>query len=488
MKNTLYRIGLWSLLLGLWSAAFAPLPAQVVTPWADVDKTGASLADLPTRDFSHLQNKPALAPRQALVFAGTAGARVLNLPAFGPADFTFAFWLRPDALPAYSTVCYGGAGSFYAYYTAAGSIVVEKAGGGAVLATAAGTIVAGETHLWSISRTGGTTTLRKDGVAVASAADAHDYTAAVTALGWTGSTEVVVGSLAPVCFNRALSAAETLALVAQGAPHANDYNSAGASNLLPGDNSTFASAANWVVTGATTIAAGKLNLADGDICYNDLLPLIRGRPVRFAVTIDSLTAGNVQYFDGDSWVIFATTAGTYSITFSPVATYAAGLNLRASGGAAVLDNALAYRCGVLLAPAAHAPGNGLVWSDQSGNGAHLVLPTTGVVWALPDPASNVLRGSTGTNGNQQLHGAATLSANTQITRIRARALSGTPAITLGTSSGGSDLVATVTLSPAWQDLTLALAGGIVSADSSVWVGSNSTDVVQLNLALAPLTP
>jgi len=140
----------------------------------------------------------------------------------------------------------------------------------------------------------------------------------------------------------------------------------------------------------------------------------------------------------------------------------------------------------LVCPDPMQPGNGLTWGDRSGNGAHILLPASGVDWLLPSAAVNKLRGTTSTSGNQQLLGGPTLNANTQITRVRARSRSGTPSITLGTASGGSQIVASVALSTTWKDLTIALTGGIISTASSVWVGSSTADVVEIDLTHEPL--
>lgn len=176
--------------------------------------------------------------------------------------------------------------------------------------------------------------------------------------------------------------------------------------------------------------------------------------------------------------------GTTSFTGIGASANTVGVEFTATGVGTGTGTALAI--GLLVAPDPMQPGNGLTWGDRSGNGAHILLPTSGVDWLLPSAAVNKLRGTTSTSGNQQLLGGTTLNANTQITRVRARSRSNTPSITLGTAIGESQIVASVALSTTWKDLTIALTGGIISTASSVWVGSSRADVVEIDLTHEPL--
>jgi hypothetical protein len=167
------------------------------------------------------------------------------------------------------------------------------------------------------------------------------------------------------------------------------------------------------------------------------------------------------------------------------ATGNATLYFQASGASsATITGASIFTLGATHIDSADQPGNGLIWNSAAGSPT--VLPTSGVTWAQPSNFDNRVSGSTSTNGNQQLLGATTLAANTAIRRIYARSVSGTPSITLGTTSGGNDLVTSTALSTTWKALTVAAP--IISANSSVWVGSTSTDTVQLTIATTPLTP
>lgn len=132
-------------------------------------------------------------------------------------------------------------------------------------------------------------------------------------------------------------------------------------------------------------------------------------------------------------------------------------------------------------------GYGLQLQDVSTNKLHAFMTVSGVSHVLPDYRPAHVRGSTSTNGNQQLAGATILKGPSQVLKIRARSLSGTPTVTMGTSSGGSQLVASVALSTTWKNLTIALTDGYLSADAALWIGSNSTDVVEIDISLEPLS-
>jgi hypothetical protein len=133
-------------------------------------------------------------------------------------------------------------------------------------------------------------------------------------------------------------------------------------------------------------------------------------------------------------------------------------------------------------------GIGYQLRDASTNKLHALMTTTGVSHILPINGPARLRATSNTNGNQQLLGAQNVLPETcQILRVRARSLSGTPTVTLGTASGGSQIVTSVALSTTWKNLTIALTDGILSAESALWAGSNSTDVVEWDIQWEPLS-
>lgn len=86
-------------------------------------------------------------------------------------------------------------------------------------------------------------------------------------------------------------------------------------------------------------------------------------------------------------------------------------------------------------------------------------------------------GDTSTSGNQQLLGGATFSTTTDVVldSIENITLSGTPTITVGSASGGSQYVSSVALSAGINPATLVTRK---VASTSVWVGSDDTTQVR----------
>lgn len=124
--------------------------------------------------------------------------------------------------------------------------------------------------------------------------------------------------------------------------------------------------------------------------------------------------------------------------------------------------------------------------DQGTNKLHALLITTSPTWTKQATMGYVKVLSDGTTSAQTLGGGTILPANCQIIRVRARSISGTPSITLGTSSGGSQIVASVALSTTWKDLTIALTGGINTAANSLYMTASTGNVVEVQIAYEQL--
>ncbi len=370
----------------------------------------------------------ARAARQGLVFNGTTIAENVALPAFGTSDFTFSAWVyQPTLAAAYLCSSTGGADDVFMYLSGTGTFQWWS-NGVARATSSAGSISAGKWTLLTATRTGGTTTLYANGVSVGSGADTQNITSSINRLGGrSNSTNILNGTLIPVVYNRALSAAEVVALYEAGVPSGADYNSASNTSKLTGANSDFSSAGNWTVTGATTISGGKLNLSNGDqaYCTPGTINVPVGGKFRVTLTVDSITAGSVQVYTGSigGWVNIATTAGTFTqeFTFSAASGPTPNLNLKSTGGNAVVDTALYYQIGLLLAPDAAQAGGGLTWYDTSGNAANITLPASGVTWNVPfagyvtAPTTTNLTLAGGSSGASLALGQGTTAANIILT-------------------------------------------------------------------------
>jgi len=253
------------------------------------------------------------------------------------------------------------------------------------------TVPTGKWNHIAYTKSGTTGTFYINGITAGTVTDNLSYAAStVTVVGGSNTTNAIVGGLAsPLIYNRALTAAEVVALYEAGTPSGADFNNASNTSKLTGANSDFSSAGNWTVAGATTISGGKLNLSNNDqaFCLPGNISIPVGGKFRVTLTVDSITAGAVQVYTGGVglWVNIATSAGTYTqdFTFSATSGPNTALNLRCSGGNAVVDTVLYYQIGLLLAPDAQQPGGGTVWYDTSGNSANITLPASGVQWSVP---------------------------------------------------------------------------------------------------------
>jgi hypothetical protein len=302
-------------------------------------------------------------------------------------------------------------------------------------------------------------------------------------------------------YNYALSAAQAAARYEAQAAARVDYPDAPAG--VATNTSAFVdnvwSAGMDTLTGASSTGFATTRAASGgddSVISQPAFTVKKGDIIRCIFTL--VNAGDLpQLYLGDSVTgaaksaLSATTATTQTIDLVATADGTVCIAFYTSNTQAAdytVSGFTAAPLGAMLALHGNAPGNGLVWNDKSsGGGAHEVLPASGVTWAQPSNAVNQIRGITNSNGNQALLGASALIlGNSQLVRARARSRSGTPTITIGTASGGSQIVSSVALSTTWKDLTIALTGGIVSSTDDIWIGSNSTDVVETCITHEPL--
>jgi hypothetical protein len=333
----------------------------------------------------------ARAARQGLVFDGTAKIP-FSLAAFGTNPATIHFWFNPATFTGNPRLI-GASSSIQLLLDAAGAQFYTTGGSVSGSALTAGKMTA----VTVVINGNGTALVYTNGVAGTSGAITANLSTAIDTLGGLASGNVFSGVLSPMIYNRALSAAEVVRLYEAGVPSGADYNNASNTSKLTGANSDFSSAGNWTITGATTISGGKLNLSNGDQAYctpgNISVPV--GGKFRVTLTVDSITAGSVQVYTGGTggWVNIATTAGTFTqeFTFSAPTGPFTTVNLKSTGGNAVVDTALYYQIGLLLAPDAAQAGGGLVWYDTSGNAANITLPASGVSWNVPT-SGNVTSG------------------------------------------------------------------------------------------------
>lgn len=459
-------------------------------------------------------------PAQGLVFDGTAGASA-TLPSVLSGNQTLNIRvLIPSTNPAASSglLQIGGnnaaANTLGVYITSAGALFVVHYGAtgsdyisatySALVATFGGKyadIVLIVTSGVMAARINGVTVTLSEGTGGTPPLWSADLATTELRVGRL-TTNYYTGSMLSVrAYNRSLTAAEVLALAESGVPAASDYNSASntALNTVDALNTYGSPFSTFATTPTSLTASHNTETTNVRIRFPLLSAIVSGKKYRVSgtLTVAGMTSGSVTFgntsYSATGGTVMATIASGYTaptafsveVTASAAATdllFSVTTTGSVEAHSVTLTGLSVTPLGLLLAPDAAAPGNGYQWHDQSGNGAHIILPASGVTWALPTKQGNYVAGTTNTAAPQLLCAASTLlPALCRITSITMRSRSGTPTITLGTASGGAQLVASVALSTTWQNMTVALAGGIVTTADDVWVGSDSTDTVETRI-------
>lgn len=421
----------------------------------------------------------ALAPRQGLVFDGTGVTTFVNVPALGTRDFSVAWVFNAASFAGTQNFIGGPLSGQFALRYAGGAFYTSKFNA-ADNAPRTVALAAGTTYSLVYVRSGTTATYYLDGVSVATSPDAQDYTTGSQGLGGINGTAFNGGLSLLGIYNRALSATEVSALYREGAPAAADYNAASNTALAGSDLST------WTAAGTASIVSGTATVGVATNWVYKASILQTGKRYRIVATT---VTGSIKLYDEN-----ISLASGVPVEFT--ATNGAGTLILHSASTGTVAGVSVYPVGLLCAPESNAPGNGLVWNDQSGNGAHILLPhvsgkMTGVTWALPGGGRNSVGGTTNTLGNQQIFGAGCVvfdavggNPTCRIARVFARARTGTPSVTLGYSSGGNQYATATTLAIGWK--VVAAGAESVAATTSLWAGSSSADVVEWRVMIEPI--
>lgn len=337
----------------------------------------------------------ARAPRQGLVFDGTAGVSV-STPALGTTDFSISFFVRRDssAVQQY-LVGNDNVGCLYVGFRTTGALYSGKTAGSANSDLNIGNVVGKWQHIVLV-RSGGNITGYADGVSVGSVTDVgSNYTTGAYSLfqASTGAAALFGAAMSPYIYNRALSASEVVALYESGAPAGADYNSASNTSVVSGANSNFSSDTGYWTKSSATIASGSCTISSGGYILKGGIFLF-GKRYRYSITLSS-NAGSVFIFNGSSGQVTITGTGTFTGEIT-TGDSTGSLYIYSSGGTAVLTAFSWYNTGLLLAPDAAQAGGGLTWYDTSGNAANITLPASGVTWNVP--TSGNLAGNLQVNG------------------------------------------------------------------------------------------
>ena len=325
----------------------------------------------------------ARAPRQGLVFDGTDDA-TLAAPAIG-AQFTVAFTVRLSSVAAQTPLVFFSGTGFIGTRITSGALFWSAAA-----SDFTSIIPAGKTTQIVIVGNGTTATPYIDGVAGTAIAFTSSV-GGITNLSYAGNASLQMSGVA--AYNRALSAAEVVALYENGAPAAADLPSqVSGTALLTGDNSTFtAGAGNWAGVNGGTVAAGSgvltITSTGGFIGGRTALNIVnKGSRYRLQFTLASFTGTVTQLyvFTSDGNAFSNPVVGTTTVEFTASATSYIGFSaFPAQSGTFTIDNVTLVPLGAVLAPDANQRGSYLTWYDTSGNNSHITLPSSGVTWNVP---------------------------------------------------------------------------------------------------------
>lgn len=359
------------------------------------------------------------APRQGLLFDGASGA-TLTCPAFGTSDFTVAVVVRPDSLADNATILApgtGAAGGFWLKCGSAGLRRIDLMGynGGTGLdavASASGVLTVGKwTHV-VVTRTNGTIAFYVNGIPAGPVSGQPSTQPgsylAIARIGYAPDGYYWNGAISVQAIeNRALSAAEVVALYESGTPASTDYWPGGI-NVNVGDPSTGLVPSNATVTASTSTSVTGINFAAtyGQIGIGAGYAAKVGQKIRLSFTISGVTDPSLIYVrwvvnGPETWVTLAQagitgSSGLFTREFTTAyagANYFQIRNFSASAQNGIsITNWSARTIGLAVAPDATQPGHGSTWYDLSGNSANITL-SAGTNWTLADNPNITTTGS-----------------------------------------------------------------------------------------------
>ena len=417
-----------------------------------------------------------LAPAQALVFDGTTAATVA-VPAM--TDGTVAFWINA---PAYSgTTSFpvvGAIGSYSTIYVNTSGAIANEG-----LSQSTSLLPAGVWSFGAVTKSGTTVTYYVNGIAAGSQTQAQSWNAS-SKIGLLSGSPFPATLRPPVILNRALSAAEVLALYQTSAPAGADYNTASNTAI---NTSTVTTSGSGSISGTSASGFAAIATAGYFVRSAPAIAMRTGTRYRVVFTASVLTGTWNVYFSNGAAVGSATppiTAGVNTVEFTSLNANSNWVEFGCGGAGTLTVSSFTFvALGLLLAPDSNNAGAGLEWLDVSGNRAHIVLPTSGVSWSLPSSQQIVIEASTSTNGNQQLGGASLIDTNKQW-RIQSWTVNstGTPTISLGNVSAGAQFVSGAVMASGNNDITLVTR---FPSTANLWVNSNSTATLIHRITLVP---
>ena len=440
-------------------------------------------ATLPLTDVTFGSSGPsakssiaARASRQGLVFDGTAGSTV-TVSSVGTSDVTVSAFATPTSVSTTGVLVDGPTGMRVVIGTTSGAASVLYTG--LVRLTGPATLTAGKSTMVTVTRSGTTLTMYYDGVSVASTTNSDNLGAWNYIGARNDGAQVFAGSLSVQIYNRALSAAEVVALYEAGVPAGADYNTASNTSVVTGFTNggvsgsntygTYSGASATGFTAATTGATGR--------SISNAFSIVTGNRYRLSFTL-TLNSGSAPAFvyltngvvDAAGSATPAAVAGSNVIDFTATATTASSVLefVSTAAGNFAVSSLTLTRIGLLLAPDAGQAGGGLTWYDTSGNAANITLPASGVTWNVP--SSRYLGGNWTTSGNLTVSGTGNSSVAGNLGIGETTPLVPLHVKTTGTSTSVfGNVIGTFRSTAATYDISLQFSDGTNQA----YIGANS---------------
>jgi hypothetical protein len=408
------------------------------------------------------------APRQGLVFDGTAAATASTVAAIGSGDYTVHVVFKaasPTSPLRLVQVGQAGVPQGFQFGTTdsapAGRLVVRNGDASAQLFGNT-VLTADKWYAATAVRSSGTTTIYLNAISDASGTLTTNYSNGIGGMTIHGSTGNYAGTVeTALIYNRALSAAEVKALYENGVPAAADINNAGQVLPITGYN----------LTDATNLGGGSYQFLIGGNIFSTTNVVKKGRQYTAVFDVTAISGSTVLLWAGSSFLNTGiTTTGLKSYTYT--ATGDGTFGLLSNGGTMTVGSIAPFGLGAVLAPDAAQTGGGLTWYDTSGNSANITLPASGVSWNVPTSGNVTSAGQLnlragGTNQHVYIApsgtGTVRLGGTTTATLYSDSGLN----LSIGTASGGAGL-------HFLSGSQAVLIGTTVNSSALLQVGTNTT--------------
>lgn len=265
------------------------------------------------------------APAQGLVFDGTAGATHSNIT-LGSGDFTVAVWARVSTTSAANRQLIGSSAGDTAFFldtTGLAKIYIS----GQSTYTASSVVPDQKSVLIVYTKSGSSGTFYQNAVSNGTVTDSNNYSTAWSHFGSRSGGGYTTGTLIPLIYNRALSAAEVVALYEAGT-----YKAISTTGLLLAPDA--AQAGGGLVWYDTSGNAANITLPASGVSWNVPSSRVLGGNWTTSGNLTvSGTGNNIFNSGGGNVLIGTTTDGGQKLQVNGAATFAGAVT--ASGNVSI---------------------------------------------------------------------------------------------------------------------------------------------------------